>query len=29
VCYDHVAAAHAVRAAGLDEALARRLESGR
>lgn len=29
VRYDHVAAAHAVRAAGLDEALARRLESGR
>jgi len=29
VRYDHLAAAHAVRAAGLDEALARRLESGR
>jgi len=29
VRYDHVAAAHAVRAAGLDEALAHRLESGR
>lgn len=29
VPYDHVAAADAVRAAGLDEALARRLESGR
>ncbi len=29
VRYDHVAAAHAVRAAGLDEALARRLESAR
>lgn len=29
VRYDHVAAAHAVRTAGLDEALARRLESGR
>ena len=29
VGYDHLAAAHAVRAAGLDEALARRLESGR
>ena len=28
VRYDHAAAAHAVRAAGLDEALARRLESG-
>jgi diadenosine tetraphosphatase ApaH/serine/threonine PP2A family protein phosphatase len=27
--YDHAAAAHAVRAAGLDEALARRLETGR
>ena len=27
--YDHAAAAHAVRTAGLDEALARRLESGR
>ena len=29
VRYDHAATAHAVRAAGLDEALARRLESGR
>lgn len=29
VRYNHAAAAHAVRAAGLDEALARRLESGR